>query len=234
MLRWLSQTLTVSALSVRTIPQRLSSSAVAVIGIAGVVIVFVAVLSIGEGFKAAMADAGSPSRAIVLRSGADSEMTSGFPGGRGGHHEAGAWAQARRQSRARLAGAVRDGGRQQALDRHGRQRAAAGRRARRDAGPGRSHVSSSGRMFQFGTNEAIVGRSANRQFTGVDLGSEYVAGNLQDQDRRHLRRRRLRVGNRNLVRQPAGPGRLSARQLVPVACSPRSTRPRLSTRSRTG
>jgi putative ABC transport system permease protein len=36
-----------------------------------------------------------------------------------------------------------------------------------------------GRMFQFGTNEAIVGRSANRQFTGVDLGSEYVAGNLK-------------------------------------------------------
>ncbi len=81
MLRWFGQTLTVAALSVRTIPQRLSSSAVAVIGIAGVVIVFVAVLSIGEGFRAAMANAGSPSRAIVLRGGADSEMTSGFPGG---------------------------------------------------------------------------------------------------------------------------------------------------------
>jgi putative ABC transport system permease protein len=64
MLRWLGQTITVSALSVRTIPQRLSSSAVAVIGIAGVVIVFVAVLSIGAGFRAAMADAGSPSRAM--------------------------------------------------------------------------------------------------------------------------------------------------------------------------
>src|SRR5262249_23294084 len=74
--RWLSQTLMVAALSVRTIPQRLSSSAVAVIGIAGVVIVFVAVLSIGEGFRAAMANAGSPSRALVMRAGADSEMTS--------------------------------------------------------------------------------------------------------------------------------------------------------------
>ena len=52
MLRWLSQTLAVSALSVRTIPQRASSSAVAMVGIAGVVIVFVAVLSIGEGFRA--------------------------------------------------------------------------------------------------------------------------------------------------------------------------------------
>ena len=28
-----------------------------------------------------------------------------------------------------------------------------------------------GRMFRFGTNEAIVGRAAGRQFAGVDLGS---------------------------------------------------------------
>jgi putative ABC transport system permease protein len=48
--RWLSQTVIISALSVRTIPRRLSSSAVAVIGIAGVVIVFVAVLSSAKGF----------------------------------------------------------------------------------------------------------------------------------------------------------------------------------------
>ena len=68
MIRWLSQTLAVSALSVRTIPQRASSSAVAMIGIAGVVIVFVAVLSIGEGFRAAMADA-SVQPVISLRMG---------------------------------------------------------------------------------------------------------------------------------------------------------------------
>src|SRR4051812_26977175 len=79
-MRWLHQTWAVAVLSVRTIPQRLSSSAVAVVGIAGVVIVFVAVLSIGEGFKAALTDAGSPSRAIVMRAGADSEMTSGIAG----------------------------------------------------------------------------------------------------------------------------------------------------------
>ena len=81
MLRWISQTLAVSALSVRTIPQRLGSSGVAVVGIAGVVIVFVAVLSIAEGFRAALADAGSPDHAIVMRAGADSEMTSTLVGG---------------------------------------------------------------------------------------------------------------------------------------------------------
>src|SRR3954447_3496216 len=79
-MRWLHQTWAVAVLSVRTIPQRLGSSVVAIVGIAGVVIVFVAVLSIGEGFRAAMTSAGSPSRALVMRSGADSEMTSGITG----------------------------------------------------------------------------------------------------------------------------------------------------------
>ena len=48
------------ALNLRTIPQRLGSSAVAIIGIAGVVVVFVSVLSIAAGFAAAMQGSGSP------------------------------------------------------------------------------------------------------------------------------------------------------------------------------
>jgi putative ABC transport system permease protein len=178
MLRWLSQTVTVSVLSVRTIPQRLSSSAVAVIGIAGVVIVFVAVLSIGEGFRVAMADAGSPSRAIVMRSGADSEMTSGIGG-----PEADIIKEA--------PGLRRDGNRAVAsaelyvlvnLDKRSTRTVA--NVPLRGVEPiavkvrDEVHVVE-GRMFQFGTNEAIVGRSANRQFTGVDLGSEFASGNLK-------------------------------------------------------
>ena len=80
MFSWIAQTIAVTSLGIRNIPQRLGSSLVAIVGIAGVVIVFVAVLSIGEGFKAAMTAAGSPSRALVMRSGADSEMTSGIGG----------------------------------------------------------------------------------------------------------------------------------------------------------
>jgi putative ABC transport system permease protein len=177
MLRWLSQTLTVSALSVRTIPQRISSSAVAVIGIAGVVIVFVAVLSIGEGFRAAMADAGSPSRAIVMRAGADSEMTSNIGG-----EEADIIKQA--------PGLRRDGNRPMAsaelfvlLDLNKRSTNTAANVPMRGVEPVALQVRDDvhlveGRMFQFGTNEAIVGRAANRQFTGVDLGSEFSSGNL--------------------------------------------------------
>src|ERR671911_1213000 len=79
-MRWISQTLAVLALNIRTIPQRLSSSGVAIVGIAGVVVVFVSVLSIAAGFTAAMQGSGSPDRALVMRSGADSEMTSGLSG----------------------------------------------------------------------------------------------------------------------------------------------------------
>ena len=79
-MRWLSQTLAVMALNFRTIPQRLSSSAVAIVGIAGVVVVFLSVLSIAAGFSTAMTQSGSPRGALVMRSGADSEMTSGLVG----------------------------------------------------------------------------------------------------------------------------------------------------------
>src|SRR3954466_1473644 len=78
MLTWIRQTAAVLALNVRTIPARLGSSGVAIVGIAGVVVVFVSVLSIAAGFSAAMQGSGSPTRALVMRSGADSELTSGL------------------------------------------------------------------------------------------------------------------------------------------------------------
>ena len=55
-------------------------SVVAIIGIGGVVIVFMAVFSIADGFRAAMRGTGDPQTVIVLRSGSDTEMTSGLGG----------------------------------------------------------------------------------------------------------------------------------------------------------
>ncbi len=72
----LSQILAITLVNIRSIPQRLGSSAVAVVGIAGVVVVFVAVLSIAQGFRAAMTTAGDPRTAIVMRAGTDSELSS--------------------------------------------------------------------------------------------------------------------------------------------------------------
>ncbi len=177
MMQWLSQTLTVAALSVRTIPQRLSSSAVAVIGIAGVVIVFVAVLSIGEGFRAAMADAGSPGRAIVMRNGADSEMTSAFAGDAVDvMKEAPGLRRADNRPMASAELYV-------LVDLNKRSTGTPANVPVRGIEPAALQVRNEvkvaeGRMFQFGTNEAIVGRAATRQFAGIDLGSEFKSGNL--------------------------------------------------------
>lgn len=74
----LMQIAAITAVNIRSVPQRLGSSLVAVVGIAGVVVVFVSVLSIAQGFKAAMTTAGDPRTAIVLRAGTDSEMSSGL------------------------------------------------------------------------------------------------------------------------------------------------------------
>src|SRR2546421_7914697 len=78
MLNWLSQVLSVAKFGVLSIPQRLGSVAAALFGIAGVVGVLVSVLSMAVGFKKAMLASASPDSAIVLRSGADDEMSSGL------------------------------------------------------------------------------------------------------------------------------------------------------------
>ena len=72
----LSQILAITLVNIRSIPQRLGSSVVAIVGIAGVVVVFVAVLSIAQGFRAAMTTAGDPRTAIIMRAGTDSELSS--------------------------------------------------------------------------------------------------------------------------------------------------------------
>jgi len=73
-----SQIGAVTAMNVRNIPERWASSLVAVVGIAGVTLVLIAVLSIAAGFSKALELSGSQDVAIVLRNGATNEMSSGF------------------------------------------------------------------------------------------------------------------------------------------------------------
>jgi putative ABC transport system permease protein len=61
----------------RSIKSRWTSTIVAVIGIAGTVGVFVAMLSLARGFKATLVASGSPGNALVLRAGSPSEMMGG-------------------------------------------------------------------------------------------------------------------------------------------------------------
>jgi putative ABC transport system permease protein len=78
MFNWFSQIIAVTHVNLRSIPERIGAVLTAAVGIAGVVAVFVGVFSIAEGFRAALKVTGSPDIAIVLRDGADTEMTSGL------------------------------------------------------------------------------------------------------------------------------------------------------------
>ena len=174
MFNWISQTLAVTALNLRTIPQRLGSSGVAIIGIAGVVVVFVSVLSIAAGFSAAMEGAGSPSRALVMRTGADSEMTSGIGG-----PDATLIKEApglRREGQTALASAELF----VIIDLPKKSTGTPANVPMRGVEPTAFQVRDvqivEGRQFTFGTNEIIVGRGARGQFAGLDVGSTVQSG----------------------------------------------------------
>jgi putative ABC transport system permease protein len=174
-MQWITQTLAVTMLNLRTIPQRLSSSGVAIVGIAGVVVVLVSVLSIAAGFTAAMQGSGSESRALVMRTGADSEMTSGIGG-----PEADIIKQApglRRDGQTAIASAEL----YVIIDLPKRSTGTAANVPMRGVEPAafavRDEVSLvEGRMFEFGTNEVIAGRGASGQFAGLTVGSVVDTG----------------------------------------------------------
>jgi putative ABC transport system permease protein len=166
---WLTQLFAVTLLNLRTLRQRLVSSLVAVVGIAGVVAVVVAVLSMAEGFKKTMATTGSADTAIVMRSGADSEMVSilyredvrvvsDAPGVRRGPN-----------------GPMASGELFVIVDLPKRSSNTTANIPLRGVGPSAFGVRErlkivAGRMFEAGRNELIAGRGAASQFAGVDLG----------------------------------------------------------------
>lgn len=175
MINWLSQVWSVSVFNLCTVPKRMGSAISSAVGIAGVVAVLVGVLSIAEGFRAAMAVSGPQDVAIVLRSGADNEMTSGLS-----------------REEARLVS-----------DTVGVARSADGplasaelfvivnlpkRSTGTDAnvplrGVGQAAVAVRGDItiiegskFEPGRNEVIVGAGAARSFAGLDLGNRLRVG----------------------------------------------------------
>ena len=62
----------------RSIKERWTSTIVAILGIAGTVGVFVAMLSLARGFKATLVASGSADNALVMRAGSTAEMTGGI------------------------------------------------------------------------------------------------------------------------------------------------------------
>ena len=169
-MRFLAQVLTMIALTLRTVPQRAGSSFVAVTGVAGVVVVFVAVLSIAEGFRAALAGAGSPDTAIVMRGGSDTELSSGLP------LESTRVIKDAPGVRRSAEGVVASAELFVVVDVPKRSTGTPANVPLRGVEPAAFGVRDEvqiveGRTFRPGTNEIIVGRSAVAQFAGIDLGS---------------------------------------------------------------
>ena len=75
------QSLAVARTGLSTVPQRLGATSVIVVGIGGVVGVLIALLAMAEGFQATLRQAGSDDTAIVLRAGANAELSSGLDRG---------------------------------------------------------------------------------------------------------------------------------------------------------
>lgn len=172
---WFSQVGAVTATAVRTIPQRRGASLATVVGIAGVVTVFVAVLSIGEGFRHALRSAGSPDNAMVMRAGSDSEMMSVLtrdaveviaqaPGVARGPALPGGPPVALSSGELFVVVDVpkRSTGTDANVPLRGVQPAAFATR--------KDLKITSGRAFQWGKNEILVGEGAEKQFAGLEVG----------------------------------------------------------------
>jgi putative ABC transport system permease protein len=72
----IAQVIAVTALNLRTLPERVGSSLVIVVGIAGVVAVLISMLSMSVGFRQTITNSAREDRAIVLTRGAESEQGS--------------------------------------------------------------------------------------------------------------------------------------------------------------
>jgi|SRR5215469_70991 len=177
-MRWVYQLFTVCALNLRNLKGRLDSSLVAVIGFTGVVMVFVAVFAIREGFDATLLETGSPDVVIVMRGGAGAEVNSVLSindakqvTGAPGIVATAAGPLTSDELLVQLSMPKRDTG----LDVNVPFR---GVDADAFLVHGKVHIVA-GRNFQPGLNEVIVGVRASHEYRGFDLGQTIHSGPYQ-------------------------------------------------------
>ena len=169
----------VVGMNMQSIPRRLGTSFVVVIGIAGVVGVVVSIFGMNRSLGQALVDTGRPNRAIVLRNGSDGEGSSTLlvdavatikdaPGiARTAKGDAAASAEMLTTANFKR---KKDG-------------TTAGLPIRGFEPQGffiRPEVKLvEGRMFEPGLREIIVGRSARQEFSGLDIGDHVPLRNSQ-------------------------------------------------------
>jgi putative ABC transport system permease protein len=161
--------------NVRSVRERWTSAIVAVLGIAGAVGVFVAMLSMARGFQATLVSSGSPGNAIVLRAGASAEMVSILTGDNV-------------QAIENAPGVERGEGGPRVTAEVVVIAAFPLKKTGTDANVQVRGVSPRvlevrdkvkvvrGRMFQSGLNELVAGRNVSGTYTGLDLGQTVKFG----------------------------------------------------------
>jgi putative ABC transport system permease protein len=167
----MTQISAITSMNLRNVSQRMTSSVVALVGIAGVVMVLIGVLSISAGFRAVLTLSGARDVAIVLRSGATDEMGSGLS-----------------QEQTRIIADAKD----LARDAQGtiaspelyvivdiplKRTVTAANVPLRGVGPQAPQLRQNfriveGRNFTPGTFEIIAGRGASEQFAGLTVGNK--------------------------------------------------------------
>jgi len=174
-MRSIRQIFAVTLLNILNIGQRVATSTVAVVGVAAVVLVFAAVMSMAKGFERTMTLAGSDDTAIIIRSGSTSEMASGL-------------SQQQCQIVETAPGVLRDGDNALVsselyviVDVPLKSSGTGANVPFRGVGPNAFDVRDNtrlieGRMFEAGKNELVVGRSAQSEFAGLDLGATITFG----------------------------------------------------------
>ncbi len=175
----LKQIFAVTAMNLKTMPSRFWSSLVIVLGVAGVVGVIVSVLAMVTGLTASVEHAGRADRAIILRGGSDTELSSTLdrntvvtvldaPGIR---RDATGQAVGSAESVMVLTRPMKNGGTDANVTLRGIGQQGLAMR------PEIKIVQ--GRTIQPGLHELIVGQAAQKQFAGLDIGSHV---NLRDTD----------------------------------------------------
>ena len=164
----------VTAMNLRSLPQRVGTSLVIVIGIAGVVAVLVSVLAMSTGMLETMEQLGT------RRSRHRAAQRLGVRNWQRARPRRGAARRGRRRRQARQPTASRSLSaealrlvnlltRRRTAPRSTSRCAASGRRSPRCA---RNSRSSQGRMFKPAVNEIIVGKAAHAQFKGLNIGDQ--------------------------------------------------------------
>ncbi|MFD0738850.1 ABC transporter permease [Lysobacter koreensis] len=173
------QTLAVTGIGISSLPQRWGASMVIIVGIAGVVGVLVAMLAMGEGFKATLNRTGGDDSAIMLRGGSQSETNSvitreqvplianlaGIAKGRDGRPLVSAEA-----SQVINMVTKADG-----TDANAQMRGVD--QAGWELRPKIKLVE--GRRFNPGMRELVVGKGAQRQYVGLEVGKQIELANQQ-------------------------------------------------------